>query len=494
MSVQGPTAAAPTVTEEPGASAAAAAACDLGHRVLRREVRFPLTTMKISCRLFSYLQFPKVTQCLILQLRGTGRQIGQFRSLTSDPVTTTALSDSEVFGKFYPRDHYTNVTSKILSKVGRNLHNQRNHPLWLIKERIKDYFYRNYLNRIGNPLFSAYDNLSPVVTIEQNFDSLLIPPNHLSRKKGDNFFLNETHMLRAHTSAHQRDLIRAGLDAFLIIGDVYRRDEVDSSHYPVFHQMEGVRLFSKYELFTNVQNGEDLCIFEKGYRSQHKQESHTLEAVKLVEFNLKQTLNKVMTHLFGEGLEIRWVDCYFPFTHPSFEMEIKFQGEWMEVLGCGVMEQQLVNSAGAQDRIGYAFGLGLERLAMILYSIPDIRLFWSEDERFSKQFQVAHVDQKVSFQPLSKYPMLTNDISFWIPPEGYEENDFYDLVRNIAGDLVEKVNLIDKFVHAKTKRVSHCYRITYRHMERTLTQDEVSLTHQAIQRATVQNLGVEGRF
>ncbi|EPQ09833.1 Phenylalanyl-tRNA synthetase, mitochondrial [Myotis brandtii] len=104
---------------------------------------------------------------------------------------------------------------------------------------------------------------------------------------------------------------------------------------------------------------------------------------------------------------------------------------------------------GAQDKIGWAFGLGLERLAMILYDIPDIRLFWSEDERFLKQFHVSDINQKVKFQPLSKYPAVINDISFWLPSENYTENDFYDLVRTIGGDLVEKVDLIDKFEHPK---------------------------------------------
>ncbi|XP_065523491.1 phenylalanine--tRNA ligase, mitochondrial isoform X4 [Lathamus discolor] len=219
-----------------------------------------------------------------------------------------------------------------------------------------------------------------------------------------------------------------------------------------------------------------------------------MEAVRLVEFNLKQVLTKLMTHIFGDGLQVRWVDCYFPFTHPSFEMEINFQGEWMEVLGCGVMEQQLVNSAGARDKIGWAFGLGLERLAMILYDIPDIRVFWSEDERFLKQFVVPHIWQKIKFQPLSKYPPLINDISFWLPSETYSKNDFYELARTIGGDLIEKVILVDEFTHPKTKKVSHCYRIIYRHPEKTLTQDEVHRIHQAIEQSAVRELGVEGRF
>ncbi|XP_071308616.1 phenylalanine--tRNA ligase, mitochondrial isoform X3 [Agelaius tricolor] len=341
------------------------------------------------------------------------------KSVPSDFGASVPCSNTvELLGKSYPQDDYTNVTEKILSKVGKNLHNRKHHPLWLIKEQVKEHFYKHYLGRRGTPLFSVYDGLSPVVTVQQNFDSLLIPQNHASRRKEDNYYLNRDHMLRAHTSAHQWDLIHSGLDAFLAVGDVYRRDTIDSTHYPVFHQMEGVRLFSCHELFSSIKDGEGLQLFEQGHRTAHKQECHTMEAVRLVEFNLKQVLTKLMTHIFGDGLQVRWVDCYFPFTHPSFEMEINFQGEWMEVLGCGVMEQQLVNSAGAQDKIGWAFGLGLERLAMILYDIPDIRLFWSEDERFLKQFIGPHIWQKVKFQDEEGQPLLP----YHLPAPGEDAN------------------------------------------------------------------------
>ncbi|CAK6983016.1 Phenylalanine--tRNA ligase%2C partial, partial [Scomber scombrus] len=106
---------------------------------------------------------------------------------------------------------------------------------------------------------------------------------------------------------------------------------------------------------------------------------------------------------------------------------------------------------GAGNQLGWAFGLGLERLAMVLYNISDIRLFWSQDERFLGQFRVTDIQQPVCFQPLSKYPPLHNDISFWLPEskDDFTENDFYELVRSIGGDLVERVSLVDQFIHPK---------------------------------------------
>lgn len=205
--------------------------------------RFLLTLVEpIACR------WP--VTCLTSSTLSISLRLFHRRRLSTHSPSPHAPESVKVLEHVYPRDDMTNITPKILSKVGRQLHNQPHHPLWIIKERIKDHFYRSDVNRSGTPLFSVHDNLSPVVTVEQNFDSLLIPKDHPSRKKGDNYYLNCTHMLRAHTSAHQKELVRAGLDCFLLAGDVYRRDEIDANHYPVFHQMEGVRLFSNHEVNT----------------------------------------------------------------------------------------------------------------------------------------------------------------------------------------------------------------------------------------------------
>lgn len=392
----------------------------------------------------------------------------------------------------YQGDEWTNVTPKILSLIGRNLHLQKDHPLCLLKDLIVNHFYTSYTRSRDRPIFAVSDNLSPVVSTYQNFDSMLIPKDHVSRKKSDNYYINSSTMLRAHTSAHEVDLIRSGLDAFLMVGDVYRRDAIDSTHYPVFHQLEGVRLFTKHELFENAD--ETLTLFENGNEMPDKQECHTLEASKLVELSLKKALEDCMADLLGKGIESRWVDAYFPFTHPSFELEIKYEGEWMEMLGCGVLRQQVLNNAGANDRIGWAFGLGLERIAMKLFNIPDIRHFWSDKEEFSVQFRNQKDIKNLKFKPfVSKEPALINDISFWIPDE-FCPTDFYDLVRNVAGDLVENVSLVDEFSHPKSGEKSHCYRLCYRHLSRPLSQSEIGQINEEIKREIVAQLGVRGRW
>merc|ERR1719411_183229 len=139
------------------------------------------------------------------------------------------------------------------------------------------------------PLFSVHEDLSPIVTIEQNFDSLLVPNDHVSRAKSDSYYVNKEYMLRAHTSAHQRDLIKMGLDNFLVVGDVYRRDEIDATHYPVFHQVEGVRLVEERDLCKlSVESHKNAVKgFELGERTNYKQKTHTHDAVKILEKDLK---------------------------------------------------------------------------------------------------------------------------------------------------------------------------------------------------------------
>ncbi len=332
------------------------------------------------------------------------------------------------------------------------------HPLNTIKITIEDFF-KNYTPKNGsNPRpFDVYDNLSPVVSTKQCFDDLLTPPDHVSRAPQDTYYISENTLLRTHTSAHQSELLRKGSLAFLCSGDVYRRDSVDASHYPVFHQMEGVRVFSDSDFPAD-------CI--------------TREArVAFVKQDLQDHLQGMITAIFGK-VEVKWVDAYFPFTDPSIEMEIFFNNDWLEVLGCGVIQQRIIENSGHGDKVGWAFGLGLERLAMVLFGVPDIRLFWTEDKRFIGQFKGAAEQLKrglppPQFKSYSKFPPVYKDLAFW-KPSTFHANDLAELVRGIAGDLVEEVVCIDKFTHPKTKKESECYRITYRSMDRNLTDEEIN--------------------
>jgi len=140
-----------------------------------------------------------------------------------------------------------NIPDDVAAKVGRNLHLQKNHPLNIIKQRVEDYF-----ASLPGPTWKAFDDLDPVVSTKANFDVLRIPPDHVSRQPSDTFYVDDSTILRCHTSAHQVETMQAGERAFLLSGDVYRRDAVDSSHYPVFHQMEGVRIYSDDEVSVCV--------------------------------------------------------------------------------------------------------------------------------------------------------------------------------------------------------------------------------------------------
>ena len=108
---------------------------------------------------------------------------------------------------------------------------------------------------------------------------------------------------------------------------------------------------------------------------------------------------------------------------------------------------------------------------MKLFEIDDIRLFWSKDPRFINQFKAGEITK---FKSYSKYPVCYKDIAFWLAdPEEFNENDFFQLVRQVSGDLAETVELIDEFTHPKTQRKSLCFRINYRHMDRSLTNEEI---------------------
>eukprot|EP00547_Thalassionema_nitzschioides_P006946 CAMPEP_0194203504 /NCGR_PEP_ID=MMETSP0156-20130528/3248_1 /TAXON_ID=33649 /ORGANISM="Thalassionema nitzschioides, Strain L26-B" /LENGTH=425 /DNA_ID=CAMNT_0038929265 /DNA_START=69 /DNA_END=1346 /DNA_ORIENTATION=+ len=389
-------------------------------------------------------------------------------SVVSSRLFSTTTTDKSTYANpdRYSIDHpVNNIPPHIAALVGRGLHEKVDHPLGIINAKIKEYF------ASLDEEYEFFLGEDPIVTYKQCFDDLRIPPEHPGRSPSDTYYIDDKTLLRTHTSAHQSQHLNQGHERFLCAGDVYRRDEIDASHYPAFHQLEGVKLFEKHE--DHALTGDEWLA------------SGECEKIKN---DLKNTLEGLMDHLFGP-VEKKWSEDYFPFTDPSMECEILYDGEWLEVLGCGVIHTEVLDMAGRGDRRGWAFGLGLERLAMILFEIPDIRLFWSDDERFHKQFEEGKITK---FKSYSKYPPCYKDIAFWLP-EGYEENDFFELARGVAGDLVEKIDLTDEFTNPKTNKTSKCYRITYRSMDRSLTDDEINALQEELRAKSGSELNVEVR-
>jgi phenylalanyl-tRNA synthetase alpha chain len=189
-----------------------------------------------------------------------------------------------------------------------------------------------------------------------NFTALNIPDNHPARAMHDTFYFPGGNLLRTHTSPVQiRSIVEEGVPIRIIApGRVYRCDS-DQTHTPMFHQVEG------------------LVIDEN------------------VSFaNLKAVLHQFVEAFFERKAELRFRPSYFPFTEPSAEVDVRWnEGKWLEILGCGMVHPNVLESAGIDPEkyTGYAFGIGIERLAMLRYNVSDLRTFFENDLRFLRQFR-----------------------------------------------------------------------------------------------------------
>lgn len=326
---------------------------------------------------------------------------------------------------------YSNIPKSVIDKLDRNLYKIQSHPLEIIKNKIFNYF------RSKNMEWNIFEDLDKIVSIEDNFDNLLIPLTHVSRTKSDTYYLNESYVLRTHTTAHQTQLLKKNQDNFLICGDVYRRDEVDSCHYNIFHQLEGVILY----------NSDDI---------NNKQINLEVELVNL--------MSGLCKYLFP-GCQYRVKPDYFPFTNPSYEVEVFYSNKWLEILGCGVIRNEILLNSGRENKKGIAWGLGLERLAMVLFDIPDIRYFWMDDIKFLEQFKSGEITKFIPFSPLEP---IYKDISLYVKSDDLDSknmwirlNQFYEEIRGLSDDWIGEIKQIDSFYNKKKLSQSYCFRLIY---------------------------------
>ena len=188
-----------------------------------------------------------------------------------------------------------------------------------------------------------------------NFTALNIPENHPARAMHDTFYFPGGHLLRTHTSPVQiRSMVEEGVPIRVIApGRVYRCDS-DQTHTPMFHQVEGL-------------------VIDRG-----------------VSFaNLKAVVRQFVTSFFEQPAELRFRASYFPFTEPSAEVDVLWsEDKWLEIMGCGMVHPNVLENTGIDSRefTGYAFGMGVERLAMLRYGVRDLRTFFDNDLRFLRQF------------------------------------------------------------------------------------------------------------
>ncbi len=316
------------------------------------------------------------------------------------------------------------------------------------------------------PRFKDFDlvDFPRIVTVEQNFDLLNAPADHPSRRETDTYYVDQNHVLRTQAtvmwSFYLKDkeilekLEREGEIKALSTGIVFRKDEIDRNHYPAFHQIDGLYVCKRSKKTITQKDLED------------------------VQVDLAKSI-------FGTDIEYQFLTDTFPFTDPSVEMDIKFNGDWLEVNGAGLVHPQVLRNFGLDPEMynGWAFGFG-DRLAMIKMGIPDIRILWSDDPRITSQFK----DINSTFKEVSKYPAVVRDISFVIDAS-ISLNNYYEIVRDIAGNLIEEVQLIDTFKNEQkfgAGKVSYTFRIVYRSLERTLTNSEVNDIHEGIRKKTEQ--------
>ncbi len=271
-------------------------------------------------------------------------------------AVTAAIAES--VEKFRMAKETGALASVDISLPGTAHENGAIHPLTQMLDRAIGVF-----RRMGFALADGPD----VETEWHCFDALNTAPDHPARNEQDTFFLPDGRLLRTHTSTVQIRTMQAEPPPIRIIapGAAFRRDEVDATHSAQFHQIEGLYV------------DENVSVAD-----------------------LKGTLEFFLRELFGAGTAVRFRPHYFPFTEPSFEIDVKSKAlrggeQWIEVCGCGMVHPAVyeeVNRARGDNAYdpekwsGFAFGLGMDRLAMILFGIPDIRLFAQNDLRFLRQF------------------------------------------------------------------------------------------------------------
>lgn len=321
------------------------------------------------------------------------------------------------------------------------------------------------------PLLSDHElvEIPEIVPVEINFDLLGHPDDHPARNPGDTYYVDKNNVLRAQTTCmwpyYLRDpqtlqkLDKDGYAASICYGKVYRKDEVDRSHYPVFHQIDGL-LVAKRSFYTATRD------------------------------DLAMVLISIAKAIFGDAVEWKLEDDSFPFTVDSIQLSIYWNNTLLEIVGAGLVNPDVLQMLNLDPSVynGWAFGFGLDRLAMIRKNIPDIRLLWSDDQRVLDQ--LANPDSL--YIPVSRYPATSRDISM-ILEKSIAINDLLLLIHDTGNSLIEEISVIDNYSNDQkfgADKKSITLRIIYRSHVRTLLTEEINRIQESIRLKLTDEFGV----
>jgi phenylalanyl-tRNA synthetase alpha chain len=331
------------------------------------------------------------------------------------------------------------------------------HAVKLLYQKIEDYM------RMAHPNSEVIVyRQKPIVAIEDNYDKLLIGKDNISRSSTYTHYADKSHILRTHTSAHMPQILedlakREDWEDVVVLlpGLAYRRDVTDKTHLGVLHQLDMWRVIKNSSQKPAIVK-DDLLAVVKG-----------------------------VADVAAPGWKLRIVDNPHPYTKQGIEVNAVKDGRDIEILECGLTSDQLLQNSGLDPKkySGWALGMGLDRLVMTLKAIPDIRYLRSTNPGIAKQMVDLSLYNEVSHQPSVK-----RDISYSIP-RGYVEEDINEDIRDALGDKVnvlESVEVLSETAYEKLpsnirerlgcdpSQKNVLIRITLRHLERSLTNQEVN--------------------
>jgi len=395
-----------------------------------------------------------------------------------EKINSWVLSESEIA--------YYNRILRVTSMP--DLTNEKWNPVNLIVEKLtKSDYFKDFT------IFS-----SPEVVKEfETFDLFYFPEDHVARRPSDSYFLEKTInkddnlLLRPHTTIMWYHYLVWALwieklkkdweIKVLSYGKTYRVDELDKTHHECFHQIDGLKIALKEKEIINQDT-------------------------------LKDVLSQTIKSIFWDDIEFRFNVDTFPYTTDSLEVEVKNGDNWLEVLWAWVVKWEVLEKLWVDSNLynWWAFWFGIERLAMALKKIPDIRIFWNQDKRILSQWW----NLDVPYKEISQFPPVYKDISMIVPKSKFiideheleeikltreTESSFFAItwiIRDLWDPLIEEVKIIDVYENDKKfgdDKKSITINITFRAIDRTLTNEEINKIYFEIREKITRDLSYELR-